>query len=144
MPKKIARDIARQVKQLGEEVVGEFKDLPGGIARETGKQMGMLPRGWGEESTPQISIEEVQKREEEKKKELARWREKKRELEARRKLTEPEKTPEEVERQRRVAEEAKKMKPLEEPEAKKPRGLPLGAKRRVEKHRGTHEIKTGT
>lgn len=143
MPKKIARDIARQVKQLGEEVVEEFKDLPGGMAKEVRKQVFGLPRGWGEEGREnQISIQMVQEKEEERRKNLTFARKRIKQLTPKPVQPKPKEVPEEIERQKELAKEAERMKEAPKVPTKKPRGSAL-LSLRVKKHRGTGEIKTG-
>jgi len=138
MPKKIARDIARQVKQLGEEVIKEGARQPVELLKTAGKQI--LPRGWGEgESETKLSTRMMQEKEEERREKLTMARRRIKEMTPKPRQPEPEEAPEEIERQRRLAEKTEKVKPLEEPGAKKPRGLLL----RVKQRRGTRETKAG-
>jgi len=138
MPKKIARDIARQVKQLGEEVIKEGARQPVELLKTAGKQI--LPRGWGEEEREtQLSTRLIQEKKEREEKDLAFAKKRIKQLTPAPSQPEPEEVTEETERQRRLAEKAEKVKPLEEPGAKKPRGLPL----RVKQRRGTRETKAG-
>lgn len=142
MPKRIAQDIARQVKQLGEEIVEEFKDLPGGMAREVGKQIGILPRGWGEKSEAQLSTRLIQEKKEEEEKELAFARKRIKELSPQPSQPKPEEAPEEIKRQKELTKEAERKKEAPKVPGKKPRGSAL-LSLRVKKHRGTGEIRTG-
>lgn len=135
MPKKIARDIARQVRDLSEEVIKEGIKQPVELLKTAGEQLGVLPKAWGENLEPKISERDIKQREEKRKKELAFWQQRQRELTARPKV-EPEITQEEIEerkKQKKLAQEAEKRKPLEEPQTKKPRGLFFGAQQRIEK-----------
>jgi hypothetical protein len=139
MPKKITRDVARQLREMSEEVIKEGARQPVRLVETMGKQIGFLPANWGESlETPvssQAMAEKKKKEGEKKAKELKFWRERKRELvtkgQARPETTEEEF--EEMEKRKKEAEEAERMKPLEEPAGKKPRGMFLGAKRRQEK-----------
>jgi len=139
MPKKIARDIARQVKQLGEEVVEEFKDLPGGMAREAGKQIGMLP-GWGEKSESQLSTRLIQEKEEERRRKLMKARKRIKEMAPAPSQPEPEEAPEEIKRQKELVKRAEEKKEVPKVPTKKPRGSAL---LRLRKKRGTREVKAG-
>lgn len=139
MPKKITRDVARQLRDLSEEVIKEGVSQPVKLVETMGKQIGFLPAGWGEGLETPVSSQEMterRKKEGEKKtKELRFWRERKRELVTKGQVR-PEMTKEEfeeMEKRKKEAEEAERMKPLEEPVTKKPRGMLLGAKRRQEK-----------
>ncbi|MBU3957174.1 hypothetical protein KKI19_02810 [Patescibacteria group bacterium] len=142
MPKKIARDIARQVKQLGEEIVEEAKELPGGMVRAAGEQIGILPRGWGEESEAQLSTRLIQEKKEEEEKELAFARKRIKELSPQPSQPKPEEAPEEIKRQKELTKEAERKKEVPKVPGKKPRGSAL-LSLRVKKHRGTGEIRTG-
>lgn len=53
MAKKIPADIARQIKQLGEGVVEEVKEVPGGVAKRAMEQVGItaFKSGAGQEKT---------------------------------------------------------------------------------------------
>lgn len=143
MPKKIAQDIVRQVKQLGEEVVEEAKELPGGVVRTAGEQIGMLPRGWGkEEQETQLSTRLIQEKKEEEEKELAFARKRIKELSPQPSQPKPEEAPEEIKRQKELTKEAERKREAPKVTGKKPRGSAL-LSLRVKKHRGTGEIRTG-
>lgn len=133
MPKKIARDIARQVRELGEEVIREGVRQPLEMAKEVGRQVFGLPRRWGEEGREnQISTQMAQEKEKERRKNLALARKRIKELTPESKEP-PKEVPGEIERQRSLAKEAEKKKPA--PEVGKKRKVPLGVKIKTKKSR---------
>ena len=140
MPKKIPRDIAKQLRGLGEEVIKEGARQPVEMAKIAGEQTGFMPRNWGEKPKEAGVAQAAQKKEKElekeieRKKKLAHWRRRQKELEAKRVQPKTEAlSEEEIEKQKELAKEKEKKKPLKEPETKKPRGLLLGVQRRREK-----------
>ena len=143
MPKKIAKDITRQVKQLSEEVIKEGVRQPGEMLRTAGEQIGMLPRGWGEEKGESaLSTRMRQEKKEEEERDLAFARKRIKEMTPAPGRPEPEVPQEEVKRQRELAEEAEKKKEVPRVPGKKPRGSAL-LSLRIKKRRGTGEIKAG-
>jgi hypothetical protein len=130
MMKKIPQQVARDLAQMGEEVIKETVRQPGEMARRVGEQLGMMPQDWGKEEklTPVVT----QKKEEKRRKDLAMTRRRLQELSSPPLPVEPERTEEETAKQEALAEEAEKKKPLTEPVTKKPRGALFGIKRRKE------------
>ncbi|HUV43087.1 MAG TPA: hypothetical protein VMY36_04285 [Patescibacteria group bacterium] len=150
MPKftrDLARQAAQQARDLGEEILKEGLKQPGKILETAAKQIGILPKGWGENLEPSVSQEVIRKKktESEKKqeKELAFWRQRKRDLASRpREAVISQEEIEKQEKQKELIETAKKEKPLPETPSRTARGsafLPL----RVRKSQGTGEIKGG-
>ncbi len=148
---KVARDLARQAAQqardLGEEILREGLEQPGKILETAAKQIGILPKGWGENLGPLVSQEAIGKKrsevEEKQEKELAFWRQRKRELASRpREAVISREEIEKQEKQKGLMESAEKEKPLPETPSRTARGsafLPL----RVRKSQGTGEVKGG-
>lgn len=123
--------MARDLAQLGEEVLRESVRQPGEMAKRVGEQLGMMPRDWGNEEvgvTPAL----VREKEEKRRKDLALARRRMQELVSSPHPVKPEMTEEEKAKQKALVEEAKKEKPLKEPLAKKPRGILQGIRRRRE------------
>lgn len=142
MPKKIPKKIARDLAKLGEEIIKEGARQPVEMAKIAGEQIGVLPKGWGEEKDTQLSDRMVQEKREEEEKALAFARRRIKEMTPKPRQPEPEEAPEEIEKQKELAEEAERKKEVPEVPGKKPRGSAL-LSLRVKKRRGTGEIRTG-
>ncbi len=141
MPKTIPKKLARDLAQLGEEVIKETAQQPVELAKTVGEQIGVMPKGWGEEEA-RLAPEAAREKEEERKKGLAlarrRIEELKRKPEPKPKIPEEER---EKEKQKMV-EEAEKRREVPEVPTRKKRGSAL-LSLRVKKRRGTGEIKSG-
>lgn len=123
--------MARDLAQLGEEVIKESVRQPGEMVKRVGEQLGVMPRDWGERGT-KVTPTVVREKEEKRRKDLVLTRKRMRELISPPHPVEPEMTEEEMAKRKALAEEAEKKKPLAEPITKKPRGLLLGVRRRKE------------
>lgn len=121
-------------KKLVRKVVRDTFEVPGEIVKTAAEQVGVIPQKKEEE--PELSEEELEERRKKdeaiRKKRLAEIEEEiKHEVEKRKAIKVQSQQAEEAEKKKRVEE----IKPLEEPKAKRPRGLLMGLKRRWEKFR---------
>ncbi len=130
MPKKLPKQVARDLARLGEEVVKETVRQPVELAKMAGEQIGVMPKDWGKEGAAPVTPKAVEKKEARRQKELAMARRRMRELTSLPRPIEPEVSEEERERQKELAREEEKPKPLEEPPTKRPRGTALISQKR--------------